>query len=159
MKKNSGNCIELDIRCSTSTQVLSLLRTFTTSIAQQIGFSPHQVDEIEMAVDEACANVVRHAYKHIGVSPDLPRDLTDEAKCTLHVKVTGNNEGLSISVIDEGIGESCPYIGKIGTVEEFEARGGGGGLGTFIIHRFMDEVDYQYPEKGTMLVMKKYLHR
>ncbi|MCC5876306.1 MAG: ATP-binding protein, partial [Candidatus Sumerlaeia bacterium] len=59
--------VDLEIRCPLDTGVLSVIRTFITSLSCQMGFSEDQAGEIEMAVDEACANVIRHAYKHLGI--------------------------------------------------------------------------------------------
>jgi serine/threonine-protein kinase RsbW len=153
--------VDLEVRCPLETGVLSLIRTFISSLAREMGFSDGQTGEIEMAVDEACANVIRHAYKHLGVSPDLPgHEAAPPAStkdCLLMLRVSLANDSLRIQVIDNGIGmKNRP--GGVKSVEEFTEKGGGGGLGTYIIRNFMDEVDYDYPEeRGTVLTMTKYL--
>lgn len=154
--------VELEIRCPLDTEVLSVIRTFITSLACQMGFSEDQAGEIEMAVDEACANVIRHAYKHLGISPDLEEGgkmsgegLPDD--CVLLLRVSLNSTCLRVQVIDNGIGMNRKP-GGVCSIEEFTSKGGAGGLGTYIIKNFMDEVDYDYPpNKGTILTMTKYL--
>ncbi len=162
-----GEVIDLEIRCLPDTRMLAPVRAMATAIAAQQGFSPDQIDQIEMAVDEACANVVRHAYRHLGISPDL----SDEERaaihaavsegtagdCTIRLRVSLAEDRLVFQVIDNGIGidKTPPGVAR---VEEFVERGGGGGLGMLIIRNYMDEVTYDQPEgQGTILTMTKYL--
>ncbi|MBI5155377.1 ATP-binding protein [Candidatus Poribacteria bacterium] len=153
--------INLEICCPVETRVLALLRSVATTLAEQIGFGEEEIGQIEMAVDEACANVVRHAYKHRGVSSDLAGEdaapaLADE-ECVLKVRITIGRGMLRFSIIDHGIGMDKTPSGAQ-TVEEYVERGGKGGLGSLIIRNFMDEVDYEFPEPaGTILTMTKYL--
>lgn len=157
-----AKAVDLEIRCPLETGVLSVIRSFVTSLATQMGFSDAETGEIEMAVDEACANVIRHAYKHLGLSPDL--DGCREDPCAgppegylLLLRLSLSPESLRIQVIDYGIGRSKSVKG-VKSVEEFARKGGTGGLGTYIIRNFMDEVEYDYPpERGTVLTMTKYL--
>ncbi len=153
--------IDLEIRCPIETRVLSILRNFVTSIAAYVGFNAEETDKIEMAVDEACANVIRHAYKHLGVSPDLPEaeqaEDANAAQCTLRLRLVLGEDFLKIIIIDNGIGMKNRPPG-VDSLEEYTERGGTGGLGTYIIKNFMDEVEYDFPEEsGTILTMTKYL--
>ena len=154
--------VEIEIRCSVDTQVLGVLRNFCACTAREAGFNEEQVDQIEMAVDEAAANVIRHAYKHLGVSPDLPEEIrTTDAEvlsaCKLIMRITLTEECLRICIIDNGRGINAGSA-KVSSMEEFFRRGGHGGLGTYIIRHFMDEVEYGAAEpEGTMLTMTKYL--
>jgi len=154
-----GN-LDLDLRCPVDTRVLALMRTLACALAEHVGFDDEQVAQVEMAVDEACANVVRHAYTHLGVSPDLPDDSADEhtrRRCQLHARIQVGEGFLRIIIADSGIG-LCNTAPGVESVEDFQQRGGGGGLGTLIIRNFMDEVHYDFPEQsGTILTMTKYL--
>ena len=47
-----------------STENLVLIREFVTSIATRAGLDESDVAKLELAVDEACANVIEHAYQH-----------------------------------------------------------------------------------------------
>jgi serine/threonine-protein kinase RsbW len=153
--------MQFEIRCVPEGEALWPMRTFVTSIAREIGFPEEDVDKIELAVDEACANVIRHAYKHLGVSPDLPEDERaaddDAQQCVLRLRIVMGEDFLRISIIDHGIGMANRPPG-VGSVKEYTDRGGTGGLGTYIIKNFMDEVEYDYPaDSGTILTMTKYL--
>lgn len=151
--------MDLELCCPVQTRVLPLLRSFIATVAHQMGFDDEQCAQIEMAVDEACANVIRHAYKHIGVSPDLTESSSENVvrQCTLRVRLTLGSDWLRITIIDKGIGlvRSSPGVNSL---EEFQERGGKGGLGIFIINNFMDEVLVDCPgDAGTVLTMTKYL--
>ncbi|MCC6546683.1 ATP-binding protein [Candidatus Sumerlaeota bacterium] len=152
--------LDIEIQCPVKTRVLGVMRAFVSSVAGQMGFDDEACDQIEMAVDEACANVVRHAYKHLGVSPDLPDcDRKDEllADCDFRMRVAFSEEVLEITITDHGIGVDKTPPGA-SSVAEYESRGGHGGLGVFIIRNFMDEASFEsQPEGGTKLVMRKFL--
>jgi serine/threonine-protein kinase RsbW len=152
---------EVEIRCPIDTQVLGIVRQFVTTLATEVGFTPEATDQIELAVDEACANVIRHAYRHVGVSPDLPEEERATSgeltkSCTLWVRVLMTDQFLRLTIIDHGIGIRSQAKG-VNSLAEFQARGGYGGLGMYIIRNFMDEVEYTYPDCGTILRMTKYL--
>ena len=45
-----------------STENLAMIRDFVKSIGTQSGMGDMDVARLELAVDEACANVMEHAY-------------------------------------------------------------------------------------------------
>jgi len=45
-----------------STENLAMIRDFVGSIGTRAGMSPGDLVKLELAVDEACANVIEHAY-------------------------------------------------------------------------------------------------
>ena len=54
---------------------LELIRDFVAKIAKITGFDEEHVNKIQLSVDEACTNVVKHAYK--GIDPkDIRVDVT-----------------------------------------------------------------------------------
>lgn len=158
--------MDVEIRCPVHSRMLSLLRCFAKAAAEEAGFTGVDIDQIEMAVDEACANVVRHAYKHLGISPDLekpdrhtppPLNQAKESRCFITLRIGIRDNGLQFQIVDYGIGLHRMGQG-VESVEEYVEREGRGGLGLYIIRNFMDEVDIQYPEgMGTVLTMTKYL--
>lgn len=156
------DALDMEIQCPVDTRVLAVVRTFIVTLAAQMGFDDEEIDKIEMAVDEACANVVRHAYKHLGVSPDLPdeqRTSSSDAirQCVLKMGIGFSHDLLEICIIDHGIGVDKTPPG-VNSLDEYQEKGGTGGLGVYIIRNFMDEVEYHAPpDSGTILVMRKYL--
>lgn len=77
------------LKVPSSTENLAMIRDFVTSIGEQAGFTPLEVGQLELAVDEACANVMEHAYG---------RDLTKEVS----VRATLDEDRVEIDVIDTG---------------------------------------------------------
>lgn len=153
-----GDTVEIEVRAPIETRVLSLIRTLVSAMATDLGFSVEEVERIELAVDEAATNVIRHAYKHLGVSPDLPASerQSPHQDCVLQLRVELGPAFIRICVIDKGIGLQNMPPG-VASMDEYLERRGNGGLGNFIIRNFMDEVHYEYPGKGTVLTMTKYL--
>lgn len=153
--------IEVEVHSPAETRVLGLIRAMVTALAREMGFDPEGVDKIELAVDEACSNVVRHAYRHLGVSPDLPPERRKApppgVECILRLRACVAPDSIMIQIIDNGIGMKNSPPGVNSVQEYITDRKGAGGLGNFIIRNFMDEVTYDYPERGTILTMKKYL--
>src|SRR5882672_8748171 len=79
------------LQVPSSTENLALIREFVTTVGRQAQLEEPEIPKLELAVDEACANVIEHAYGH-----DLSKDVT--------VRVTFDEAALRISVIDEGRG-------------------------------------------------------
>ena len=95
-------------------------------------------DEIVLAIDEACQNVVRHAYK------DKEGDVT--------VKLSFRNNEFIASIEDDGL-PVIPEKIKPRDIEDIKP----GGLGTFFINQIMDSVSFQLisPHWVNCLTMKK----
>jgi anti-sigma regulatory factor (Ser/Thr protein kinase) len=125
-----------------STENLALIREFVSSIGTQAGLDETGVAELELAVDEACANVIEHAYGH---------DATKEVV----VRATFDGAALHINVVDTGRGFDPDSVPQ----EELNRLVGGrksGGLGLRLIKSLMDEVRYEIePGKKNELHMIK----
>jgi serine/threonine-protein kinase RsbW len=117
------------LQVPSSTENLALIREFVTSVGAQAGLDESGVAQLELAVDEACANVIEHAYGH---------DTTKE----VIVRAVFNDETLRISVIDEGRGFD-PNKVKQETIEQLVHERKSGGLGIRLIKTLMDEVSYE----------------
>ena len=98
-------------------------------------------DEIVLAIDEACQNVIRHAYK------DKEGDVA--------VKLSFRNNEFIASIEDDGI-PVIPEKIKPRDIEDIKP----GGLGTFFINQIMDSVSFQLtsPHWVNCLTMKKKLN-
>jgi serine/threonine-protein kinase RsbW len=118
------------LKVPSSTENLALIREFVTTIGGQAGLIDSEISKVELAVDEACANVIEHAYGH---------DLTKE----VIVRAVFDDEALQISVIDEGRGFDPGKVKQEGISELVHDRKSGG-LGLRLIHTLMDEVTYEF---------------
>lgn len=125
------------------TQYLSLVRQVTSDLARRAGFADCDLDKIEMAVDEACANCIVH------------QSVSD---ATLAVEVQVNEAEFSLTLRDEGQPYPFEELGGV-DLENWNQDARPGGLGLFIIKNFMDEVDYEHRVgEGNVLRMKKFVH-
>lgn len=127
--------------------MLPILRRFAGAAAEELGFAPDDVIKIEMAVDEACSNIILHAYAHGVTGPQV-----------IDLRLDTRGEALAISIRDRGRGRPAPADG--GTLADYHTldRANYHGLGTLIIRQFMDEVRYEAePGQGTSVTMIKHL--
>jgi serine/threonine-protein kinase RsbW len=132
------------IRVPSSTKNLAMIREFIARVGEQSGLSAKALGEVELAVDEACTNVIEHAYGH---------DLTKEVV----VRATFDEDEVRIEVIDTGRGFD-PDAVEAKEVEELVEERRTGGLGLRLMKTLMDEVHYDFePGKKNELRMVKKL--
>lgn len=125
-----------------STENLSLVREFVSVIGAQAGLSEAEVGGLELAVDEACANVIEHAYGH---------DATKE----VIVRATFDEDAIRIHVEDTGAGFD-PQAVPPKELERLVVERKSGGLGMRLMKSLMDEVRYEIePGKKNELHMMK----
>ena len=116
-----------------------------TEWAQKAGFDERTLYEIQLAVDEACANVVDHAYQ--GADPG---DI--EVSCCLDDQI------LTVQVRDWGTGFDLTSVADPDLDAPLEERTLGG-LGLFLVRQVMDDVQFRSdPELGNELMMSKRLN-
>ena len=132
---------------------LAYIRTLVGDLARKVGFPEEEVAKIEMAVDEACSNVVEHAYapkkewrwKHR--HPEIRLDVCVE------------DDRLIIEITDHG--QRFDFTAY--RPDDIEARlreMKTGGYGISIMRQFMDEVQYDSSEStGNTLRLVKYLKK
>ena len=126
---------------------LHRIRDFITGIAEESGINEHDLDNIELAVDEACANVIEHGYE-----PDAQdKDLT--------IRMEIDSDKLVLTIIDQGK-QFDPRLKKQTELKELIDMKRDGGLGISLIKQTMDEIDYRTtPEGRNELILTKYLHK
>ncbi|MDH4137960.1 MAG: ATP-binding protein [Anaerolineae bacterium] len=121
---------------------LAAIGEFVTRAAEAAGLDARAVYAVEMAVDEACANIIEHAYGGEG---------RGDIECTCIVK---NNE-LTVILRDYGCPfdpTSVPEPDLCASLEDREV----GGLGLYCIRQLMDKVRFEFtPDSGNVLTMVK----
>ncbi len=110
---------------------LEIVREFVARIAQNMGFSEENIHRIELAVDEASTNVIRHAYKNSKTNQKY-----------LSVEVTSHEDRLEIDVIDAGKGFDPSQV-KTPEMDVYLKEMKRGGLGLYLIKTLMDKVEYK----------------
>jgi serine/threonine-protein kinase RsbW len=134
------------LQVPSSTENLALIREFVTAVGRQAQLEEPEISNLELAVDEACANVIEHAYGH-----DITKEVVVRAKF--------DDESLQISVIDEGLGFDPGNVGQ-DSVEQLIHSRKSGGLGIRLIKQLMDEVSYEImPGQKNELHMTKKIRK
>ncbi len=115
---------------------------FVVKAARAAGLDERAVYAVELAVDEACSNIIDHAYGGEGIGD-------------LECEVSWQEDKLIIILRDFGKPfdpEAIPDP-KIGvSIDELKPRG----VGFFLMKKMMDEIRYSYtPESGNTLTMIK----
>lgn len=132
---------------------LGRIRTLVSDLARKVGFPEGEVDKIAMAVDEACANVVEHAYaptkkwlwKHR--DPQIRLEVRAEAG-KLVVEINDHGQRFDFEKY------AAPKVAD--SVRQMKT----GGFGISIIRQFMDEVHYSSSNKaGNTLRLVKNLKK
>ncbi|MDQ7787095.1 MAG: ATP-binding protein [Thermodesulfovibrionales bacterium] len=121
---------------------LSVVRLVTVKIAEQCGFEEKIIEEIRLAVDEACANIIKHAYKG-----DTSKEIV--------LKYMNTKKKFTVILEDRGIKADIRLI-KGRDLEDVRP----GGLGVHFIRRVFDVFEYDEKRtKGNKLILIKYLGR
>ena len=126
-----------------TTQNLALIRDFVNRISAQAGFDVDEMAKLELAVDEACANVIEHAYGN------------EQGKQVM-VRASFDDEVLRITVVDTGKGFDPAKIHQA-DLRELVGKRRTGGLGLRLIQSLMDEVHYEIGpgHKNEMTMVKR----
>jgi serine/threonine-protein kinase RsbW len=101
--------------------------------------------DIQLAVDEACTNIISHGYA--GMDPG-----------SIILDLDIQPDKIAVSLTDFGRSfepSSVPVPDVNATLEEREL----GGFGLFLIQQSMDDMDYQVTEDGNKMILTKYLTR
>jgi len=132
---------------------LAYIRAIVGDLARKVGFDEGEAAKIEMAVDEACSNVVRHAY-----SPDKEwcwQQRDPEIRLDIRVE----RDVLIIEINDHG--QRFDFANyRPARMEDHLRDMKPGGYGILIMRNFMDDVQYSSNDQtGNTLRMVKYLKK
>jgi serine/threonine-protein kinase RsbW len=77
---------------------LRIIRQSVLDIAARAGLTEYKAAQLEMAVDEACTNIIEHSYG------GEVEDVTDPEHPGLHVQLTYSRRSILIDLCDYGRG-------------------------------------------------------
>lgn len=130
------SCESIKMEISANPEYVGIIRLTTSGIANKIGFSIDDIEDMKVAVSEACTNAIKHSSD-------------DRFYITFNIL----DDGLNIEIRDNGVGCNIDLLGKPDLENPKE-----NGLGIFIIQTLMDEVSIESSDnKGTIIKMTKYL--
>ncbi len=132
----------LRLRVQSDTSTLAPARRAIEAYTASAGFDDAAVAEIGLVVNEAMANVIRHAYAN---QPDKPIELEVESVSEPHHGIV-----LRLRMRDWGNGVNPDCIPVRGYVP-----GEPGGLGLVCLHEMMDSVEYTPQPVGMLLTMTR----
>ena len=116
-----------DLRITNETKNLSLVRQVVGEVLEKTPFGRPEKDKIVLAVDEAVANVVEHAYAGELGNIDIQFILDDE-----RFEITIRDNGKKFN----------PEMVATPDIHQHIKAGLKGGLGMFLMRKIMDEVRY-----------------
>ena len=129
-------CETIKMEISANPDLVGIIRLTTSGIANKIGFSIDDIEDIKVAVSEACTNAIKHSYDK-----------------SVNIIYTILENGLDIEIRDNGKGYDVKSIDEPDLTQPRE-----NGLGIFIIKTLMDDVNIESKDnEGTIIKMTKYL--
>ena len=134
--------MKIRITVPSDPQCLILLRNLVKGALPIEKFEETAIENIVLAVDEACSNVIEHSYQ---------MDTTRELSLTMDA----DGEKVSFFIEDTGVGFSPMEMNKP-DLEEFVKERRDGGLGRYIISSVMDEIKFARRGKKNRLTLVRY---
>ena len=135
-----GECANtVEFRLASDPKLLKIIRSGIAHLCELIGFTAEQRNQTTLAVDEACTNIIKHAYSG---KNDKPIIITTRLL----------EDGIQIVLRDFGKKSDQASI-KSRDLEDIRP----GGLGVHLIRSTMDVVTYDSsPKIGNQLILTKY---
>lgn len=137
----------IEMRVPAKAEYVGVVRLSISGIANRMGFSFEDIEDLKVAISEAITNAVTHAY-----------DDQDQGEVTvgfgvyedrLEIMVADHGGSFKLEEIKDGIG---PYK-NTESVENLRE----GGFGLFLINALMDKVQINN-NYGVIVLMTKYLN-
>jgi len=120
---------------------LGRVRDFVTEACEEAAFSDRETSNTKLAVDEACTNIIKHAYGGTGKGEIIVRIQIEPGN--LHVSLHDVGKRFDYSAVQDP------------DLDEYVETGRKGGLGVYLINRLMDGVEYRAGDTGNELVLSK----
>jgi anti-sigma regulatory factor (Ser/Thr protein kinase) len=121
--------------------ILDQVRDFVGEMAREAGFSDKSVYAVQLAADEAASNIIEHAY-----AGEVGRDFR------LHCEFKDGK--LVMTFHDRGKSFDFKNVDQPDLTASLSERKVGG-LGIYLMHKLMDEVDYKIARSGNFLTLIK----
>ena len=139
----------LELKITSDTSQVAAVRKQIETLTQQHGFTPDATASIGLSLNEAIANIIRHAYsgesqKPISITVELsPPGTVDSALPATAIR---------IALRDWGNGLHPSQTLLPGPHDPLRP----GGLGLICLHKLMDQVKYQTQPDGMLLTLTKW---
>ena len=128
------------------TERLKEARDFVSGVARRFGFADDDVNKIVLAVDEACTNIIKHAYSY---------KKNHAIKLSIHTQGTT----FEVTIMDQGAPFDPSSVPQP-NMKEYLSHFKKGGLGMYLMKTVMDKVEYDFkPGPVNCVRLTKYLQR
>lgn len=115
---------------------LRMIRQSVLDICARAGLSEFKTAQLEMAVDEACANVIEHSYGGEASAASYPNHPG------IRINLMQCRDRIVVEIFDRGKGFDFDSQRSIDP-DEYIKDGRQRGLGMYIIRKFVDDVTYE----------------
>lgn len=133
---------EFKLSVTSNMKNLTAISDFITSVAKKLGLDDDQTFALQMAVDEACANVIEHAYG-------------GQTNGTISIHCQTLNDDVVVTIHDHGRPFDPQSVPRPDITAPLEKRQNGG-LGLYLMEKLMDSVEWAFDaEKGNTLTLRK----
>ena len=133
-----------NLRIPSQTEKLILAREFVADAAKVFGFADDDVNNIALAVDEACTNIIKHAYHY-------------DSDKEIDIVISMRKPEFEILIQDKGT-HFNPNNVPVPDMKEYMSHYKRGGLGMYLMKKLMDKVEYTNEARKNVVRLIKYLH-
>ena len=136
----------IEMKVPAKPEYVGVVRLTVSGVANRVGYTYDEIEDIKVAIAEACTNVVDHAYDNDGL---------------ISLRFRVHDQFVEFKIADDGrnvdVEELKKYRGPIKPDEPIQKLNEGG-LGLFLIETLMDDVEIN-KDQGVAIVMKKYFQK
>jgi serine/threonine-protein kinase RsbW len=133
---------EFQLSVGSDMKNLAVIAGFVTKVAEKLGLDEDETFALQMAIDEACSNVMEHAY-------------CGRSDGKVWLQVQAEDDQVVVVIRDQGE----PFDPKSVPRPDISAplhKRQNGGLGLYLMEKLMDSVEWEFdPERGNTLTMRK----
>jgi len=137
----------IEMKIPAKPEYVGVVRLTVSGVANRLGYSYDDIEDIKIAVAEACTNVVNHAYEE------------KQAEKDMHLKFSVYEDRFELIVADHGgtidVEKLKNERGPLNSAQSIDDLKEGG-LGLFLIETLMDKVEIR-GDSGVMIIMTKFL--
>ena len=120
---------------------LPVLRNFISNLGVKHRLSQHEINAFRISIDEACTNIIKYGYQ-------------DQESGSITMKVQVNNDRLIVELVDQGRSFD-PNLVNNPNIDSYVEKRKKGGLGIFIMRKFLDVIEYEVTNIGNVLRLIK----
>lgn len=136
----------IEMKVPAKAEYVGVVRLSVSGVANRMGYSYDDIEDLKVAVAEAVTNVVEHAYDEDAGEVTIGLGVYEDR---LEIMVSDRGDSFNLKEVKKDIGPYQPNE-SIETLRE-------GGFGLFLINTLMDKVQINN-EYGVIVLMTKYLY-